>query len=123
MGFLASAFGLAIVVIGLLGVMRPDALLSFVRRWQTWPGVWTAAALRVAFGAALWLAAPSSRTPVALQVLGAVSLVSGVALPLLGVSGLAAIVRWWARQSATFRRAWAGVACAVGAFVLWSVIV
>jgi hypothetical protein len=122
MDLLVSAFGLAILVIGLLGVMRPDALLSFVRRWQTWSGVWTAAVLRVAFGAALWLTAPSSRTPVTLQVLGVVSLVSGVALPLLGVSGFAAIVRWWARQSAAFRRAWAGVACAVGGFVLWSVI-
>jgi hypothetical protein len=123
MDLLASAFGLAIAVIGLLGVVRPDALLSFIWRWQTWPGVWTAAALRVIFGAALWLTAPSSRTPVTLQILGVVSLVSGATLPLLGVSGFGAIVGWWARQSAAFRRAWAGVACAVGGFVLWSVIV
>jgi hypothetical protein len=123
MSFLVSAFGLAIVVIGMLGLVNPDALVSFVRRWQTWPGVWTAAALRVVFGVALWLTAPPSRTPVTLQVLGVVSLVSGAALPLLGVSGFAAIVVWWSRRPAAFRRVWAGVAGAVGGFVLWSVSV
>jgi hypothetical protein len=91
MGFLVSAFGLAIVVIGLLGLVSPDALLPFVRRWQTWPGVWTAAALRVGFGAALWLAAPS-RTPVALQVPGVESVSGGPAAT--GRLRFAAIVVW-----------------------------
>ena len=121
MSFLVSAFGLAIVVIGLLGLVSPDALLSFVRRWQTWPGVWAAAAVRVGFGAALWLAAPASRTPVTLQILGVMALVSGAALPLLGVSGFSVIVVWWSRRSAAFKRVWAGVAGAVGGFVVWSV--
>jgi hypothetical protein len=121
--FLVSAFSLAITVIGALGLASPDALMSFVRRWQTPSGIWTAAALRVTFGVALWLAAPASRVPLALQILGAVSVASGIALPLLGLSRFAAIVSWWERRSAAVKRLWAGVAFALGGFLLWSVIV
>jgi hypothetical protein len=106
-----------------MGVASPAALRSFVRRWQTSSGIWAAAGVRVAFGVAAWSAAPASRTPVVLQVLGVVSIVSGIALPLLGPSRFAAVVSWWERRSVGFTRGWAGVACALGAFLLWSVIV
>jgi hypothetical protein len=123
MGFVVSGFALAILVVGAMGVASPAALTSFVRRWQTSSGIWVAAGLRIAFGVAAWSAAPASRTPVVLQVLGVVSIVSGIALPLLGLSRFAAVVSWWERRSAGFTRAWSGVACACGAFLLWSVIV
>jgi hypothetical protein len=123
MSFVVAGFSLAVFVIGALGLARPDALMSFVRRWQTPLGIWVAAALRIAFGIALWLAAPSSRTPVVLQVLGVLSLLAGVALPVLGLSRVAAIVSWWERRSAACQRVWAGAACLFGAFLLWSVTV
>jgi hypothetical protein len=123
MGFVVSGFALAILVVGAMGVASPAALMSFVRRWQTSSGIWAGTGFRIAFGVAAWSAAPASRTPVVLQVLGVVSIVSGIALPLLGLSRLAAVVSWWERRSAGFKRGWAGVACAFGAFLLWSVIV
>jgi len=123
MGFVVSGFALAVLVVGAMGVASPAALLSFARRWQTSPGIWAAAGFRIAFGVAAWSAAPASRTPVVLQVLGVVSIVSGMALPLLGLSRFAAVVSWWERRSAGCKRAWAGVACAFGVFLLWSVIV
>jgi hypothetical protein len=123
MGFVVSGFALAILVVGAMGVASPAALMSFVRRWQTASGIWAAAGVRIAFGVAAWSAAPASRAPVVLQVLGAVSILSGIALPLLGLSRLAAVVSWWERRSVGFKRVWAGVVCACGAFLLWSVIV
>ena len=123
MGFVVSGLALAILVIGALGLASPDALTSFVRRWKTPLGVWIAAGARVAFGLALWSAAPSSRIPDALRVLAAVAVAAGLALPLLGLSRFAAILAWWERRSAGFKRAWAGAACAVGGFLLWSVTV
>ena len=123
MGFVVSGFALAILVVGAMGVASPAALMSFVRRWQTASGIWAAAGFRIAFGVAAWSAAPASRTPVVLQVLGVVSIVSGIALPLLGLSRFVAILSWWERRSVRFKRVWAGVACAFGGFLLWSVIV
>ncbi len=122
MDFVVSGFALAILVIGALGLASPDALASFVRRWQTPSGIWVAAGFRLAFGVAAWLAAPSSRVPAVLEFLGAVSVLSGMALPFLGPSRFAAIVAWWEHRPAGFKRVWAGTACAFGAFLLWSVI-
>lgn len=123
MGFVVSGFALAILVVGALGLASPEALMSFVRRWQTPSGIWAAAGFRIAFGVAVWLAAPSSRVPAVLQVLSVVSVISGIALPLLGLSRFVAVLSWWEVRSAGFKRAWAGVACAFGGFLLWSVIV
>lgn len=123
MGFAVASFSLAVIVIGALGLARPDALMSFVRRFQTPVGIWMAAVLRVAFGIALWLAAPSSRTPAVLQILGVVSVLSGIALPLLGLSRFGAIVSWWERRSTSLQRVWSAVALAFGVFLLWAVTV
>lgn len=123
MSFLVSGFGLLILVVGALGLASPEALMSFVRRWQTPAGIWAAAGFRIAFGAAVWLAASASRVPLVLQILAAVSVMSGMALPVLGLSRLAVIVSWWERRPAGVKRLWAGVACAFGGFLLWSVIV
>jgi hypothetical protein len=123
MGFVVSGFALAILVVGALGLASPEALMSFVRRWKAPLGIWMAAGIRVAFGIALWLAAPSSRVPAVLQILAAVAVMVGIALPLLGLSRFEAILSWWERRSVRFKRAWAGVACAFGGFLLWSVIV
>ncbi len=123
MSFLVAVFSLGVMIVGLLGLASPDALTAFVRRWQTPLGIWFAAVLRLAFGGALWLAAPSSRLPVFLKVLGVASVASGVALPLLGLERLEAIISWWARRSVVVQRMWAGVALAFGAFVLWAVTV
>ena len=123
MSFVVAGFSLAIMAIGALGLASPEALMAFVRRWQTPVGIWAAAGFRVAWGVAGWLAAPSARTPIVLQILGAVSVMSGIALPTVGLSRFAAIISWWERRSARFKRAWAGVACAFGGFLLWSVTV
>jgi hypothetical protein len=121
MSVVVAGLSLAIMAIGALGLASPEALMSLVRRWQTPLGIWVAAGFRIAFGVAVWLAAPSSRTPTVLQILGALSVMSGIALPLVGLSRFAAIVSWWERRSAGFKRTWAGVACAFGGFLLWSV--
>lgn len=123
MSFVVSGFALAMLIVGILGLASPEALMSFVRRWQTPGGMWAAAGIRIAFGVAAWSAAPSSRAPLALQVLGVVSGLSGIALPCLGPSRFVAILSWWERRSAAVKRAWAGVAVVVGGFVLWLVTV
>ena len=120
MSLVISTFGVAIVAMGALGVASPGALATFARRWQTPLGMWTAAVLRVGLGVALWVAAPSSRTPAVFQFLGVLSIVSGVVLPFLGLSRVAAILTWWTGRSPVFQRTWAGAAVAFGGFLLWA---
>ena len=56
-----------IVILGLWGFFAPNSVSIFVRSWSTVGGMWLAVALRLGFGAALWLAAPLSRTEVPLK--------------------------------------------------------
>jgi hypothetical protein len=108
--------------LGLYGILSPSGLMSFASRWRSKTGFWGASSGRVVFGVILWLAAPSSRVPLALQVLGAVGVVSGVMLPLIGFSRYQALLSWWSRQSQGFVRVWAAAAVIMGGFILWAVI-
>ena len=107
---------------GLFGLISPSGLAAFVTRWRSIPGLWTAAIVRLMFGIALWLVAPSSRTPLVLQVLGIVSVAAAVALPLMGFSRYASLLSWWSRGSLAFVRTWCGVAAGAGIFIVWSAI-
>src|SRR5215472_2309868 len=120
MTFLVVLFALIMISIGGYGIASPEGLVSFVRRFERQPGVWIGAAARIVFGFALWSAGPSSRTPTVLAVLGAISVVSGIALPFIGAERLTRLVSWWSGRSATFLRAWSAAAIAVGILLLWS---
>jgi hypothetical protein len=118
--FLVMLLALTMVSIGGYGIASPAGLVAFVRRWQGQPGVWIGAAVRIVFGFALWSAGPSSRTPAVFAVLGVISVVSGIALPLLGAERLTQLVSWWSSRSSTFHRTWSAAALVVGMLLLWS---
>ena len=117
----ALLVGVFIVAIGMLGVTAPLGLLAAVRSILTPLGLYLVAALRVVFGAALLLAAPSSRAPRALRLLGLVMLVAGLTTPLFGIDRARAMLDWWSAWGPTFMRVWAGLAVAFGAFVVYAV--
>lgn len=115
------AVSILVVGLGLWGVASPASLLAFARRWQSKTGFWVAFAFRLLFGGALWLVAPSSRVPLAIQVLGAATVISGLALPLMGYSRYLSLLSWWSGRSPGFVRVWCCAALAFGIFILWSV--
>ena len=104
MALVALLLSLLIAALGALGVVSPSRFLAVVRFFETPKGLYVAAALRVALGVALFLAAPSSRAPDALRIFGVLAVVAGVATPLLGrsrratraLSGTGLTVRGWA---------------------------
>jgi hypothetical protein len=111
-----------VVCVGIFGLISPAGVVGFIARWQSPAGLWTASIARLVFGIALWLVAPSSRTPVVLKVVSVVSVASAVVLLVAGVSRFESILSWWSHQAAVFQRGWSAVAVAGGAFILWSVI-
>jgi hypothetical protein len=118
-----AVVSIMVVCVGILGLISPAGVVDFIARWQSPAGLWTASIVRLVFGIALWLVAPSSRTPVVLKVVSVVSVASAVVLLLAGVSYFESILSWWFHQSTVFQRGWSAVAVAGGAFILWSVIV
>lgn len=118
--FLVVVLSILMVAVGAYGMASPDGLVSFARKWQGQRGVWLGALIRIVLGVALWASAPSSHTPTFLEVLGVISLISGIALLWIGAERLTELISWWSGQSSSFRRGWAAMAVALGAFLLWS---
>jgi hypothetical protein len=121
MALIVSILSTLTIGIGIYGLASPAGMRSFVSRFGSKAGYWTAVVLRLVFGVALWRVAPVSRMPAALEVLGVMSSASAIALLLLGVPRFQALVSWWSRQSAVVVRAWSAAAVALGASILWSV--
>ena len=117
-GFLAAFT----VLIGVWGVLVPSRLIAFAARFGTTRGLWFAAGIRVVLGLALWFAAPASRAPLLLQVLGAIALVAGLMLPFIGLERFKALLDWWTQLSPVAIRVSAVFSIAFGAAVLWALM-
>jgi hypothetical protein len=121
MVLIVSILSTLTIGIGIYGLASPTGMRSFVSRFGSKAGFWTAVVLRLVFGVALWRVAPVSRMPAVLEVLGVLSSASAIALLLLGAPRLQVLVSWWSRQSGVVVRAWSAAAVALGASILWSV--
>ena len=111
-----------LLLIGVWGVLVPSRLIAFAARFGTPRGLWFAAGIRVVLGLALWFAAPASRAPLLLQVLGAIALVAGLMLPFIGLERFKALLDWWTQLSPVAIRVSAVFSIAFGAAVLWALM-
>ena len=119
MSVAALLIGLLIVVQGIVGLVAPESFLQLIQFIQTPPNIYVAAVVRIAFGIILFLAAPQSRAPVALRILGALILVGGLMTPFLGVRVADLILGWWS-QGPGIVRAWAAGALVIGFFIVYA---
>jgi|SRR5215510_291974 len=119
---IALILSACVAIVGAIGLIRPEALIGIARHFQTPAGLYAAAGLRILLGIALLLAAPTSRAPGVIRVLGAFVLVAGFVTPFVGAERARAIVDWWSEQGGFVMRAWAGFALAIGCFLLWALL-
>lgn len=88
-------FGVLIVLAGLFAVMRPTRLLRLARGVTV--GTWLrfiAFLIRSLLGVLLILVAPSTDIPLVMKVIGSLLIISGVAVILLGNSGVQRLLNW-----------------------------
>ncbi|MDD2770254.1 MAG: hypothetical protein PHT19_16135 [Methylococcus sp.] len=118
-----ALFGILIVSFGTFGLVKPAGFIRFARDfWATPQGVNYAAALRLALGFALVLAADQSAYPRTLAALGYLSLAGAGIVLLLGHARLSQIVEWWAQRPESVIRLWGLIALAFGFFLLSAIL-
>ncbi len=120
--FLAMALGLVVAAIGVLGFTAPSTLLEFGRSLQSAGALYVVATVRIAFGAILFWAAPDSRSPRTMRVLGGLIILAGVATPFFGVERSRNVLDWWSTQGSFVARAWPGAAVVLGLFIAYSAV-
>src|SRR6267142_3499623 len=87
----------ALVILGsAISFAVPDLRLSLERSGMTPTGLYAIAALRIAIGLVFVLAAPASRAPRALPVLGLIVIMAGLATLWFGVVRAQAVLNWLA---------------------------
>ncbi len=117
---LALPVALFIFVMGAWGVFAPGSIFAFISGWSSKSGFWLAVLLRLCFGLVLWFAAPDTRSPILLQALGAIAILSAAGLPIIGYERFERVLSWWTGHSPFVMRLWSLVAVAIGGLVLWS---
>ncbi len=122
MTLVALIIGLLLSALGALGVASPSRLLGVVRNFQTPMGLYFAAALRVVLGVALFFAAPTSRAPDLIRILGVVIIVMGVVTPFFGLERFRRLLDSWSAQGSAFIRAWAVLALAFGLSLAYAIV-
>jgi hypothetical protein len=122
MGFLAALSGLLIAAAGAVGMVSPQQLIALVARFRSRRGLLVMAAIRIAIGAVLWLAAPGSRAPGFLHGFGALAMARGALTPFFGVEAFRQILDWWSRRRIGVLRIWCGAVLALGLSLVWSVV-
>jgi uncharacterized protein YjeT (DUF2065 family) len=119
---LSGFLGVLTLLMGVWGVLVPARLADLVARFGSKGGLWFAAGIRLVFGLALWFAAPVSRAPLLLQVLGVAALLAAVVLPFMGVDRFKRLIGWWTALSPNAMRFNSLFAVAVGAAILWALL-
>ena len=122
MAIVVGIVGVLTAALGLVGLARPDQLVRFAQSSSQFRGgFYFAIAIRIVLGVVLIAAAPASRFPSALFILGVITLAGAAAVPIIGFERMVRFIEWWIRRPAGFIRAWGSVAVALGMFLVVAV--
>jgi hypothetical protein len=109
------------IVVGMVGLVAPDSLMTVAAYVVTPVGLYVVAALRVAVGIVLIRAAPLSRVPRTLRLVGTVVIVAGLVTPLFGVERARAVLDWESAQGTAFIRGLGGLLLCIGGLIAFAV--
>jgi hypothetical protein len=119
MRLLGLTIGGLVMLASAISFAAPDLRLSLERSVMTPSGLYAIAGLRIAIGLVFVLAAPASRSPRTLRVLGLIVIVAGLSTPWFGVGRGRAVVNWLASAGPLLMRLDASVGMALGGFLVY----
>ena len=119
MRLLGLVIGVVVIVGSAISFAVPDLRLALERSVLTPAGLDAIAVLRIAIGLVLVLAAPASRAPRTLRVLGLVVIVAGLMTPWFGVARGRVVLNLLASAGPLLMRVDAGVGMVLGCFLVY----
>ena len=111
-------FGVLICIASIVGLVAPHWLLRKVRdAWQSRQAMVFAVIIRIFLGVTLILAAPGTRYPVAMRIIGSLGLVAALGLPVIGWARIDNLLEWFQRRPAWVTRLWTLFGVTAGGFI------
>jgi hypothetical protein len=120
MNRLTMVIGLVVVALGVVAIATPDNLVTIGRDVATPTGLYVVAVLRVCIGLAFIFAAPTSRMPRTVRIVGGIVVIAGIVTPMFGVDRSLAVVNWLAAQGPLLIRLAAVWIVALGSFMIYA---
>lgn len=115
-------FGIVIAVLSIWGIYAPRRLIQIVKGVMEHDlGIHFAVLVRLVMGAALILVAAGTRFPGVFAVLGWITIVAAVALPIVGKDRLRRFIAWFDRSSPGLVRLWLIFGITFGGFLIYGV--
>ena len=120
MQHVVSAVGILIVLAGLAILVVPGKSKKVFLSLAQGKFLYFAAAFRIIVGVLFILAAEHTRTPMAVKVIGALIIVAGVMIPIIGPKKLALFIQLMLARKDSTLRLFGVVAGAIGVFFIWT---
>jgi uncharacterized protein YjeT (DUF2065 family) len=120
MQHVVSAVGILIVLAGLAILVVPGKWKKVFLSLAQGKFLYFAAAFRIIVGVLFILAAETTRTPMAVKVIGALIIVAGVMIPIVGPKKLALFIQLMLARKDSTLRLFGVVAGAIGVFFIWT---
>jgi len=112
--------GSIILLFGIASLIAPSIIKYWFNRMTEWRQFHLIAVLRIVIGILFLLAANETRFPLFVTVMGVISLLSGLAIPIAGVERVKTFAKWGIERSDTVLRLWVLVASVVGFMLVWA---
>ena len=119
MRWLGLVIGALVILASAISFAVPDQRLSLERSLMTPTGLFAISTLRIAIGLVFVFAAPASRAPRTLRVLGLIVIIAGLMTPWFGVARAQGVLNWLASAGPMLMRLDAGVGMAIGGFLVY----
>lgn len=114
-----ALFGVLICLGGLAILILPEKFKNVMKRWTGQPRFLFAVIIRVVLGAILLSEAANLKFPLAMKVIGAISILAAVVLLLVGQERMDRFIDWWMKRSENVFRVASVLAFALGAFLIY----
>jgi len=118
--YVALLIGVLVAGLGIFGLVEPGDFGAALNEFQKRVTIYGIAAIRVAIGVVLMLAAGTSRAPFLLGALGLIVVLGGLVTPFMAAPLRASVERFLSDGSVAAIRVWCGVAVVMGAFIFWA---
>ena len=120
MDTVVKIIGIVFVFIGIVYLLKPGVLKSFVEFFKKGKRIYFVGLIRFVLAVIFLLAANQCRTDWVIIVFGILFMLSGLLIFMLGAKRVKSILDWWQKQSSLLLRLMGLIALAIGAVIIYS---